>query len=91
MTKDALDQPTRRRMTLNLSVDDYAKLERLAEAEHASIHDTIRRSVATRWRVYTAPRPDVAYPWLPADELPAPAHLALVNDVTGELTRLEVL
>lgn len=85
------DQPTRRRMTLNLSTDDYAKLERLAAVESVTIHDAIRRSVATRWRIFTAPRPAMAYPHLPPDQLPAPAHLALVDDLTGEQTRLEIL
>jgi len=85
------DPHARRRMTLNLSAYDYAKLERLAEVERASIHDTIRRSVATRWRIYTAPNPEVAYPNLPQEELPPPCYLALVNAATGEITRLEIM
>lgn len=86
-------QPTRRRMTLNLSTGDYEMLERIARQERCTVHDVIRRSATTRWRIITTQHPELAYPNLDPKDLDLPGFLALhrpMKDGTEQVTRLEL-
>lgn len=79
----------RARMSLNLHADDMAELKALASAEHATVHEAIRRAIHTRWRLHTAQNPQLKYPTLEPDQLPETAHIALIGDLTGRITLLE--
>lgn len=84
-------QPTRRRASLNMTVQDWANIEQLAAWERRTVTDTIRQSIETRRRVFIATRPELRWPDLDPADRPHPKHLAMIDDVTGDVLHLEIL
>jgi hypothetical protein len=70
-------EPTRRRLSLNLTTGDYADLEQLARWERATIHQTITRAVQIARRIHSAADPALRWPHLAPEDLPPAGYLAL--------------
>lgn len=85
--------PERKRFTVNMSMQNYATLERLARYEGKSVQAMIVAAANTRWALRCAERPSLFWS---ADELasmptlPNPAHYERVDDVTGARMRIEL-
>lgn len=87
-------ESTRKRMTLNMSKDQFRTLEKLAERENCSIASAIRRSAEMRWSVLTAEHPSWRYDPIELERmphLPNPRYYALIDEVTGDVQRVTLL
>jgi hypothetical protein len=89
------DEPTRKRLSLNLKMSDYDDLVELAGWWHsATIHQAISRAVSVCRRIYAAQNPDVRWAHLEPKDRPLPGYWALhvpQPDGTEKITRLEML
>jgi len=87
-------EPTRRRLSLNLTRTDYQHLAQLAGWQRATIHQTVSRAVAIARRVHSAIHPEQLWPDLPPDQRPLPGFLVLhqpERDGSVTVIRLESL
>jgi hypothetical protein len=95
MTTESTDDPTRKRLSLNLTIRDYHDLVELAGWwRSATIHQAISRAVAVGRRVYAAENPDVRWAHIEPKDRPLPSYWAQhtpLPDGTERIVKLDIL